>query len=174
MEAMFQCTLDEVKRASDIERLEKEQSLRAQVKEEIYTYGVGFRRSALFLIRERHPEIDLSGIDFLSLRGAEVPDKDDGEEEDNEPIGPEVLVDDQGGAGDRIRVVNPDNSSLGVSPTVIQTATVVFETTAVSAEITSIVTQEVIPVEEAVSDVLILVESAENVSKSSDVIIDPS
>ena len=48
------------------------------------------------MIRERHPEIDLSGIDFLSLRGAEVPDKDDGEEEDNEPIEPEVLVGDQG------------------------------------------------------------------------------
>ena len=69
MEVAFQCTLDEVKRALDIERQEKEQSLRSQVKEEIYTYGVGFRRSTLFLIRERYPEIDLSGIDFLSLRG---------------------------------------------------------------------------------------------------------
>ena len=51
----------------------------AQVKKETYTYGVGFRRSALFLIKERHPEIDLSGIDFLSLRRAEILDKDDGE-----------------------------------------------------------------------------------------------
>ena len=143
------------------------------MKKEIYTYGVGFRRSALFLIRERHPEIDLSGIDFLSLRGAEVSDKDDREEEDNESIEQEVLVDDQGGVGDGIRIVNPDNSSLEAIPTVVQTATAVSEATVVSAEITPMVAPEVIPVVEAVSDVLIPVESANNVSKSSDVIIDP-
>ena len=101
MEVVFQRTLDEVKRASDIERLKKEQSLRAQVKEEIYTYRVGFKRSTLFLIRERHPEIDLSGIDFLSLRSAEISDKDDGKEENDESIEQEMLVDDQGGASDR-------------------------------------------------------------------------
>ena len=119
------------------------------------------------MIRERHPEIDLSRIDFLSLRRIEVPDKDDGEEEDNEPIEPEVLVGDQGDAGDGIRAVNPDNPSVGAIPTVIQTATAVSEATAVSAEITPIVASEV------VLDVLVPVESAENVSKFSDVIIDP-
>ena len=47
----------------------------------------------MFLIREKHPGIDLSGIDFLSLRGVEILDKDDGEEEDNEPIDQEVTID---------------------------------------------------------------------------------
>ena len=144
-----------------------QRTLRAQVKNEIYTYGVGFRRLALFLIRERHPEIDLSGIDFLFLRGAEVPNKDDGKEEDNEPIEPKVLVGDQGNAGDGIHAVNPDNPSGGAIPTVIQTVPVVSEATAVSAEITTIVASEV------VSDVLVPVEYAKNVSKSSNVIIDP-
>ena len=84
-----------------------------------------------------------------------------------------MLVDEQGGAGDEIYVVNPDNPSLGAIPTVIQTATAISEATTVSAEITSMGTPEVIPVVEAVSDVLIPVESAENVFKTSDVIIDP-
>ena len=119
------------------------------------------------MIKERHLEIDLSGIDFLSLRGAEVPDKDDGEEEDNEPIEPEVLVGDQGDAGDGIRAVIFDNPSMEAIPTVIQTATAVSEATAVSTEITPIVASEV------VSDVLVPVGSAENVSKSFDVIINP-
>ena len=84
-----------------------------------------------------------------------------------------MLVDDQGGTGDGIRIVNPDNPSLEAVLIVVQTATVVFEATAVSAEITPMVTPEVLPVVEAVSDVLIHVESAKNVSKSSNVIIDP-
>ena len=100
IEDAFQQTLDEVKRSVDIKRMEKEQALRSKVKEEIYTYGLGFRRSTLFLIRERHLEIDLYGIDFLTLRGAEIPDKDDGEEENDEPIEQEMLVDDQGGTSD--------------------------------------------------------------------------
>ena len=127
MEAVFHRRLDEVKRVSEVECLEKEQSLRAQIKEEIYTYGVGFRRSALFLIRERHPEIDLSGIDFLSLRGAEVPDKDDGEE--------------------------AENPTLYMAPTVSE-ANVVSEIEGASE--------------------IVMPESVVNVSKSPDVIIDPS
>ena len=163
--------------------MEKEQSLRSQVKEEIYTYGVGFRRSTLFLIRERHPKIDLSGIDFFSLKGAEIPDKDDGEEEDDEPTEQEVLVDDQGGASDRIRMVNPENLFLETSPTVVQTITSVSKATAVPVEVIPMVAPEDLLVAEAVSDVLIPVESADNVSescdvdnvsKSSDVIINPS
>ena len=84
-----------------------------------------------------------------------------------------MLVDDQGGTGDGIRIVNPDNPSLEAVLIVVQTATVVSEATAVSVKITPMVTPEVLPVVKAVSDVLIPVESAKNVSKSSNVIIDP-
>ena len=80
---------------------------------------MGFRRSALFFIRERHPEIDLSGIDFLSLRRAEISNKDYGEEKDDEPTKQEASVDDQGGASDGIRMVNLENPSLETIPTVV-------------------------------------------------------
>ena len=71
MEVVFQRTLNVIKMASDIERLEKEQTLRSRIKEEIYTYGVGYKRLTLFLIRERHPRIDLSGIDFFFKKGGD-------------------------------------------------------------------------------------------------------
>ena len=38
----------------------------------------------MFLIREKHPRIDLFGIDFPSLRGVEIPNQDDSEDEDVE------------------------------------------------------------------------------------------
>ena len=38
----------------------------------------------MFYIRENHPKIDFSGIDFPSLRGVKISNKDDGEDEDAE------------------------------------------------------------------------------------------
>ena len=35
-------------------------------------YAMRFRRSMLFLVKERHHGIDLSGINFVSLRGNNV------------------------------------------------------------------------------------------------------
>ena len=94
-----------------------------------------------------------------------------------------MLVDDQGGASDGIRMVNPENLFLETSPTVVQTITSVSKATAVPVEVIPMVAPEDLPVAEAVFDVLIPVESADNVSescdvdnvsKSSDVIINPS
>ena len=86
------------------------------------------------MIRERHLRINLSGIDFLSLRGAKIPDEDDRKEEDSEPTDQEVSMDDQFGAGNGIRMVNPENPSSNTIPTVVGTTPSVSETTAVSAE----------------------------------------
>ena len=116
----------------------------------------------MFLIRERHPGIDLSGIDFLSLRGAAIPDKDDGEEE-------EVTMDDQFGAWDEIQTVSPNNPSAEIILTVAGTIPSMSETTAVVAEAISMGLPEAnlfvsgLPIEEAVFDVLILVEFVCNV-----------
>ena len=46
----------------------------------IYKYEVGFKCSAIYLIKEKHLEINLSEVDFLSLKSVIVPDPDDGKE----------------------------------------------------------------------------------------------
>ena len=71
--------------------MEKEWAFRAQLKDEIYDYEVDFGRSAILLIREKHPKID-----FPFLRSAKVPNLDDGEGIGNqfEEVEPEVTMDD--------------------------------------------------------------------------------
>ena len=69
--------------------------------------------------------------------------------------------------------MNAENPSLEMVPTFVETITSVSEAIAVPGEVITMVVPEITPVAEAVSDVFILVESADNVSKSSDVIIDP-
>ena len=63
-------------------------------------------------------------------------------------------------------MVNAENPVLEMIP-------IVSEATAVPAGIIPIVVPEITPIAEAVSNVVIPVESVVNVSKSSDVIIDP-
>ena len=41
-------------------------------------YEISFRRLAFYLIRQMHPRIDLSGINFAGLKGQNVLDLDDG------------------------------------------------------------------------------------------------
>ena len=46
--------------------------------DKVVEYAMFFRRSVLFLVTERHPSIDLSEINFASLKGNNVVDLDDG------------------------------------------------------------------------------------------------
>ena len=110
---------------------------------------------------------------------AKILDKDDGEKEDYESIDQEVIMDDQVGTGDEIQMVNPDNPSAEIIPTVVGTIISMSETIAVTSKAIPMDLHEAdlsvsgLQVEEAVSDVLIPVESACNVLRSSDVIIAP-
>ena len=40
---------------------------------DVYKYEIGFRHSAIYLIRENHLRIDPSGIDFTNVRVVEIP-----------------------------------------------------------------------------------------------------
>ena len=46
--------------------------------EEIVNYRINFRCSALFMIREKHSGLDLSGIDFFEMKGYDKLDRADG------------------------------------------------------------------------------------------------
>ena len=72
------------------------------MKEEIYSYGVSFKRSTIFLIKEMRLELNVFGIDFPSLRDVEVLDPDDGEGMGDQfkDAEPEVTMDDIFNEGD--------------------------------------------------------------------------
>ena len=172
METDFQRRLDEAKRIAGEEQHQKEQSLRAKIKEDIYAYGVGFRRSAMFLIREKHPGIDLSGIDFCSLRGAEIPDPDDGEEEEEaEPIQQEVTMDDLFGAGDEGQETNPVIPSADTIAE-LPNESAVLETVAVTVPQNESNVLDVAVVEN-VSSIISPGDSVLDASKSMDVTVVP-
>ena len=44
----------------------------------VIKYEIGFRRSTLFFIRQKHLVIDLSWINFANLEGHDIPDPGDG------------------------------------------------------------------------------------------------
>ena len=76
---------DEAKKAFEDERIDqkvREETIREEAKQEaigdIVKYGMTFRRSALFLIREKYPNLDFFDINFLDMRGHDIQDLDDG------------------------------------------------------------------------------------------------
>ena len=101
-----------------------------------------------------------------------IPNKDDGDEENNEPTDQEVTIDES-------RMANLENPFLETIPSVIRITPSVSKATAVSTEAILVVSPEidlqvsVLLVIEVGSDVLTPVEFVCNVSKSSDVIIAP-
>ena len=56
--------------------------IREQAKEkaikDIVKYRMTFKRSALFFIREKYPNLDFSDINFLEMRGHDIQDPDEG------------------------------------------------------------------------------------------------
>ena len=65
------------------ERIKKEayDLARADAAQEILEYGMGFRRSALFMIREKYPDLDLSDVDLTEIRGYDKPDPAEGSDQ---------------------------------------------------------------------------------------------
>ena len=62
------------------ERIKKEayELARTDVVTKILNYGMGFRCSILFMIKEKYPDLDLSNVDLTEMRGYEKPDLVDG------------------------------------------------------------------------------------------------
>ena len=65
---------------------------------------MSYRRSTLFMIRRKYPDLDLSDIDFTQMKGYNVPDLTDGSEliEDLNVEGATQVVVDQA-VGEEIR-----------------------------------------------------------------------
>ena len=57
-----------------VDRLKK---IKEQAIDKAISFDNRFRHSALFLIRKKHPDIDLSGINFKWMKGSEMLDRDD-------------------------------------------------------------------------------------------------
>ena len=47
----------------------KEESIREEAVRKIVDYGMLFRRSALFMVKEKYPDLDFSDISFSNMRG---------------------------------------------------------------------------------------------------------
>ena len=56
---------------------EQVKALREKSIQQVVSFGIYFRPSTLYLIRQKYPEIDLSSIDFKSIEGNDVHDQDD-------------------------------------------------------------------------------------------------
>ena len=76
---------DEAKKALENERADhkvKEETIWEEAKQEaigdIVKYGMTFKRSTLFLIREKYPDLDFSDINFLDMKGHDIQDPDEG------------------------------------------------------------------------------------------------
>ena len=74
---------EKVKKALEDERADqrvKEKTIREEAKQEairdIVKYGMTFRRSTLFLIRKKYPDLDFSDINFLNMMGHDIQDPD--------------------------------------------------------------------------------------------------
>ena len=49
----------------------KEAAVREEAGLQIIKYGLTFRRSAIFMIKQKYPDLDFSDIDFLDMKGYE-------------------------------------------------------------------------------------------------------
>ena len=47
---------------------------------EILKYGMSFKRSTIFMIKRKYPELDLFDIDLTLMHGYDIPDPTDGSE----------------------------------------------------------------------------------------------
>ena len=64
-------------------RKEAYDTAREAATSEILKYGMSFRRSTIFMIKRKYPELDLSNIDLTFMHGYDIPDPVDG----SKPIG---------------------------------------------------------------------------------------
>ena len=76
---------DEAIKAFEEERVGqrvREATIREEAKQEaigdILKFGITFRRSTLFMIREKYPDLDFSNINFIDMRGYNILDLADG------------------------------------------------------------------------------------------------
>ena len=60
----------------------REEMIREEVKQEaikdIVKFGMTFRRSALFMIKEKYPNLDFFDISFIDMRSYDILDLDEG------------------------------------------------------------------------------------------------
>ena len=52
----------------------REKAIREEAAIKIVKYGMTFRRSALFMIKEKYPDLDFSDINFLDMKGHDSTD----------------------------------------------------------------------------------------------------
>ena len=67
---------DDAIKALKIEKADqkvKELAIREEAVRKIVQYGMTFRRSVLFMVKEKYPDLDFSDINFLDMRGHDSP-----------------------------------------------------------------------------------------------------
>ena len=69
--------LKEAKQQWQFEKADRLENIRQQAIDKAITFGNRFKRFAFFLIKKKHLDINLSGINFKSMEGNEMPNHDD-------------------------------------------------------------------------------------------------
>ena len=69
--------VEEVEQRWKVEKAKWIEMLRGKSIQQAISFGIRFRRSALYRIRQKHLGIDLSGINFKSMEDIDKPDHDD-------------------------------------------------------------------------------------------------
>ena len=72
--------LEEERADQRVEEMMIKQEAKQEVIGDILKFGITFRRSALFMIREKYHDLDFSDINFTNMKGYNVPDPVDGSE----------------------------------------------------------------------------------------------
>ena len=65
--------MDEVEQQWKAEEAKRIEVLREKSIQQAISFGIRFRRFAHYLIRQKHPGINLSGINFKSVEGSDNP-----------------------------------------------------------------------------------------------------
>ena len=67
---------DEAIKALEVEKADqkvREEVIREEAVRKIVQYDMTFRRSVLFMVKEKYPDLDFSDINFLDMRGHDSP-----------------------------------------------------------------------------------------------------
>ena len=67
---------DEAIKAFEVKKADqkvREEVIREEAVKKIVQYGMTFRQSVLFMVKEKYPDLDFSDINFLDMRGHDSP-----------------------------------------------------------------------------------------------------
>ena len=70
----------DLKAAEELIRKKAYDATKEDATSEILKYGMSFRRSAIFMIKQKYPKLDLFDINLTLMHGYDIPDPTDGSE----------------------------------------------------------------------------------------------